>query len=127
MSTTTSGWPARVPAAATLDKWTAHDWSHGVLITALAPHDRLVVRTHNSTYEIVVLVPQTASVLVRGGLFFPDFTPAHVAGSSLGGSLLKLHGVCAGFHLELVAAKLPVVTTRVRTVALVPPAHGDIM
>jgi hypothetical protein len=58
-----------------------------------APHDRLIVRTRNSTYEIVVMVPYVASVMVRGGAFFPDFTPARVAGSSLGGGFLKLHGV----------------------------------
>ena len=52
-------------AAATLETWTAHDWSHGVLLPHLAPHDRLIVRTRNSTYEIVVIVPYTASVMVR--------------------------------------------------------------
>jgi hypothetical protein len=126
MNTTISGSPARV-AAATLDRWTAHDWSHGVLLPHLAPHDRLIVRTRNSTYEIIVMVPYTASVLVRGGAFFPDFTPARVAGSSLGGGFLKLHGVYAGFQMELLADDLPVITTRVRTVSVLPTRDGAVM
>jgi hypothetical protein len=115
-----------VPAA-TLDTWTAHDWSNGVLLPHLAPHDRLIVRTRNSTYEIIVMVPHTASVMVRGGAFFPNFTPARVAGSSLGGGFLKLHGVYAGFQMELVAHELPVITTRVRTVSVLPIRDGEVM
>jgi hypothetical protein len=118
MNTTISGSPARVPAT-TLDTWTAHDWSHGVLLSHLAPHDRLIVCTRNSTYEIIVMV--------RGGAFFPDFTPARVAGSSLGGGCLKLHGVYAGFQMELVADDLPVITTCVRTVTVLPTRDGEVM
>ena len=95
MNTTISRSPAPPPAA-TLDGWTAHDWSQGVLLPHLAPHDRLIVRTRNSTYEIIVMVPRAASVMVRGGRFFPSFTPPRVAGSSLGGSFLKPHGVYTG-------------------------------
>ena len=57
MNTTISRSPAPPPAA-TLDGWTAHDWSQGVLLPHLAPHDRLIVRTRNSTYEIIVMVPE---------------------------------------------------------------------
>ena len=127
MNTTISRSPAQVPAAATLDTWTSHDWSDGVLVSRLAPHDRIIVRTRNSTYEIVVLAPHTASVLVRGGTFFPEFTPAHVAGSSLGGGFLKLHGVYSGFQLELIAQHHPIITTRVRTVSVIPSRDGEVM
>ena len=126
MNTTIAKSPATVPAA-TLETWTAHDWSHGVLLPHLAPHDRLIVRTRNSTYEIVVMVPDIASVIVRGGAFFPDFTPARVAGSSLGGGFLKLHGVYAGFQMELVTDDLPIITTRVRTVSVLPTRDVAVM
>ena len=122
MNTTISRSPA-----ATLDTWTAHDWSHGVLLPQLAPHDQLIVRTRNSTYEIIVMVPHTASVMVRGGAFFPTFTPARVAGSSLGGGLLKLHGVYGGFQMELLTDVLPIITTRVRTVSVLPTQDGAVM
>jgi hypothetical protein len=118
--------PAPVPVA-TLDWWTAHDWSDGVLLPHLAPHDRLIVRTRNSTYELIVMVPHTASVMVRGGSFFPTFTPARVAGSSLGGGFLKLHGVYPGFQMELVTDDLPIVTTRVRRVSILTTRDRAVM
>ena len=126
MNTMFPGSPASVPAA-TLDTWTAHDWSHGVMIPRLAPHDQLIVRTRNSTYEIIVLVPHTASVLVRGGAFFPTFTQARVAGSSMGGGFLKLHGVYAGFQLELLTDDLPIITTRVQTVSVLRTRDAAVM
>ena len=126
MNTTSSRSPAPVPAV-TLDTWTAHDWSHGVLLPHLAPHDQLIVRTRNSVYEIIVMVPHTASVMVRGGRFFSTFTPAQVVGSSLGGGFLKLHGVYAGLQMELVTDDLPIITTRVRTVSVVSTRDGAVM
>ena len=114
--------------AFTLDTWTTHDWSHGVLLPHLAPHDQLIVRTRNTTYEIIVVVPHTASVTVRGGAFFPTFAPAQLAGSSLGGRFLKLYGVYAGFQMELVTDDdLPIITTRVRTVSVLPTRRGAVM
>jgi hypothetical protein len=118
MNSTIARRSACVPVSAELNSWTTHDWRDGVLVSDLAVHDRVTVRTLNSTYEIIVMEPQTAEVLVRGGRFFPQFTPARVAGSSLGGSFLKLHGVYAGFQLELVTDVLPVITTRMRTVVV---------
>ena len=97
------------------------------MIPRLAPHDQLIVRTRNSTYEIIVLVPHTASVLVRGGAFFPTFTQARVAGSSMGGGFLKLHGVYAGFQLELLTDDLPIITTRVQTVSVLRTRDAAVM
>lgn len=127
MKTRTTGSPSPVPDA-TLDAWTAHDWSHGVHLPDLDPHDHLIVRTRNSTYEFIVLVPHTASVMVRGGAFFPTFTPARVAGSSLGGGFLKMHGVYAGFQMELVTDDLPVIiTTHVQTVSVLQTRDRAVM
>jgi hypothetical protein len=116
-----------LPSPADFDSWTSHDWSNGVEIDDLAPYDRVTVRTRNSTYEMIVTCPETAEVLVRGGAFFRDFTRAHVAGSSLGGSFLKLRGVYAGFQLELVSNRIPVITTAVRTVIVASAGHERIM
>jgi hypothetical protein len=118
MNTTISG-KLQAPAAS-LDSWAGHAWTGGVLLPDLAPFDQLIVRTRNSTYEIVVLEPHTASVMIRGGAFFPNFTPARVAGSSLGGGFLKLRGVYAGFQMEVVTEDQPIITTRVRTVSVLP-------
>jgi hypothetical protein len=77
--------------------------------------------------KIVVIVPYAASVMVRGGAFFPDFTPARVVGSSLGGGFLKLHGVYAGFQMEVVTDNLPIITTPVRTVSVLPTRDVAVM
>lgn len=124
MNTTISRLPTRLPTS--LESWTRHDWRHGVLLPQLGPYDQLIVRTRNSTYEIIVIDPQTASVLVRGGSFFPEFSPARVAGSSLGGGFLKVHGVYAGFQMELVAGER-ILTTRVRTVSVLTAGIGPVM
>jgi hypothetical protein len=114
--------PTRPPtlSATLLSTWADHDWRDGVRVDDLAPFDRLTVTTANSTYNCVVVSPSTADLLVRGGAFFPDFTPAHLAGSSLGGSFLKLGTVHVGFCLELVAEGRSIVTSPVRAIATAP-------
>jgi len=115
-----------VPDASVLASWSAHDWSGGVDVDDLAALDRLVVRTHNSTYEIVLVAAVGAQILVRGGAFFPVFTPARLAGSSLGGAFLKLRSVHVGFRLEIATERGFVVTSPVRSVERAAPPT-DIM
>ena len=80
--------------------------------------ERITVRTENSTYEITVICGRTGDVLIRGGRFFPEFTAARLAGSSLGGSFLKLRGIYAGFSLEIHFEKRLIITSRVRKIAV---------
>lgn len=112
------------PAIA-LDSWASHDWRNGLLVTSLAPLDRLLVRTCNHTYELIVTEPARAEVMVRGGRFFPEFARARVAGSSLGGSFLKLHGIYVGFRLELNDGTRTIVTSLVRAVRRTADAAGN--
>jgi hypothetical protein len=84
----------------------------------LMPLDQLTVRTRNSTYEIIVVMPESAEVAVRGGAFFPTFARVQVAGSSLGGSFLKLHSIHIGFRMELVFNRRSVVTSPVQTISI---------
>ena len=112
---------AAVPGIALLNAWSEHDWRDEVNVEQLAPFDRIVATTRNHEYEIVVRSPGTAEVLVRGGHLVPEFTPARLAGSSLGGSFIKVHSVNVGFRLEFVLeGRGPLVTTRVRTVCVAP-------
>lgn len=76
----------------------------------------LSVRTMNSTYEITILSAPTGEVMVRGGRFFPEYTNARIAGSSLGGSFLKLRGVYVGFNLEIYADGTRIVTSPVKSI-----------
>jgi hypothetical protein len=110
-----------IPARGLLSSWSAHDWRGGIRVDELAALERLIVTTANSTYEIVLVAPATANVLVRGGAFFPVFTPARLAGSSLGGSFLKLRSVHVGFRLELGTERGFIITSPVRTVTIAPP------
>ena len=66
---------------------------------------------------------------LRGGAFFPVFTPARLAGSSLGGSFLKLRSVHVGFRLELSTDRGFIITSPVRSVsrAAEPTDPNDIM
>jgi hypothetical protein len=118
-----------VPASSLLSAWSSHDWRDGVHLEALAALDQVVVKTENSTYEIILLSSATAVVLVRGGAFFPVFTEARLAGSSLGGSFLKLRSVHVGFRMELSSERGFIVTSAVRSVAIAPHVTGstDIM
>jgi len=108
-------------AGALLDTWSSHNWTEGVQLEAMADMERLTVQTENSTYEITVICGRTGDILVRGGRFFPEFTAARLAGSSLGGSFLKLRGIYAGFNLEIHFDKRLIITSRVRQVSV--PLH----
>lgn len=105
------------PKGAILDTWSSHDWTDGVQIETLSDLDELVVQTENSIYEITVISPHSAEVLVRGGQFFPDFTPARLAGASLGGSFLKMKGIYVGFKMEIHADFKVIITSYVKTIS----------
>jgi hypothetical protein len=117
MNTTTSR-PSTVPAAALLSSWNAYSWKDGVCLDQLAALDRMTVFTRNSCYEIVVVAAATGEVLVRGGSFFPEFTPARLAGCTLGGSFLKLRSVYTGFHMEFALTGGVIITSPVSTIAI---------
>jgi hypothetical protein len=128
-TTQTSELRVRVPTSGVLSVWSAHDWRGGVHVDDLSALERLVVKTHNSTYEIILVAADSARILVRGGAFFPVFTPARLAGSSLGGAFLKLRSVHVGFRLELSTEGGFIVTSPVRSVERAPEPidSADIM
>jgi len=122
MSTTTIG-PGlhrvdRIPASRILDTWSNHDWTNGVQIESLEDLTEIHAATRNSVYEFTVIDPATRSVLVRGGRFFNEKTPAHLAGSSLGKGrgFLKLGGIYVGFSVELVTEHGTFITTHIKTI-----------
>ena len=117
--------PASVPAAALLSTWTEHDWRDGLKLDDLCAMERITARTCYSTYEIVVVSPHSGEVLVRGGQFFPEFTPARLAGASLGGSLLKMRCMYVGFRIEFAEDGRVIVTSPVRTLAVHPASVPD--
>jgi hypothetical protein len=109
-----------VSTGALLETWTAHSWAEGIRVDRLSTLDRLTVTTRHSTYEIIVLSPANAEVMVRGGSFYPEFTRARVSGSSLGGSFLKLHTIHRGFRMELADGSRSVITSPVQDLSVAP-------
>jgi len=117
-----------VPAAAVLTAWNTHSWDDGLHVEQLAALDRLTVLTQHSTYDIVIVSPTTAEVLVRGGEFFPEFTAARLAGSTLGGSFLKMRSVHVGFRVEFAVGRGVIVTSPVRSISVAQaPRLDDVM
>ena len=106
-----------------LETWASLSWSDGLQLGSLQALDALEVRTKNTLYEITVMDPPSGEILVRGGRFFPVYTRARLAGASLAGSFLKLLGVYVGFSIEFHTDEGPIVTTRVREIAVVNPAN----
>jgi hypothetical protein len=85
----------------------------GLSITELDPITPLLVRTENSLYRITVLEPRGRRILVQGGSYFPESTPAELEGSSLGGSLLKQGWIAPGLRMEISTDGRRIVTSRV--------------
>ena len=93
----------------------------GLSIAELDPITPLVVRTENSLYRITVLEPRCRRIMVQGGVYFPDSTPAELEGSSLGGSLLKQGWIGPGLRMEISSEGKRIVTSRVRSMEI----HDD--
>ena len=110
-----------LPSACDLDTWSASPWADGVQLGNLRALETLEVKTKNTVYEITVMDHHTGDVLVRGGKFFPMYTRVRLAGASLAGSFLKLLGIYVGFSIEFHTDDGPIVTTRVRGIAILEP------
>lgn len=104
------GSTSSVPRAAMLDAWSGHEWTNGIQIDELEELDSLAVRTANSIYEITILDGRKGDVLLRGGKYFPELTPAQITGSTLGGTLLKGRGIYLGMKMEIVPQPVQMVT-----------------
>jgi len=108
---------ALIPQACALDSWSSQEWTNGVQIDELNEFDTLVVETMHHKYEITVINPATAEVLIRGGEHFPVQTPALILGASVRRrSFIKLRGIYAGFSIELHSGGRRISTSRVRRV-----------
>jgi hypothetical protein len=111
----------RIIAASLLDTWISCDWRNGLQLASMDDLTEILVRTRNSVYEITVIDGRAAEILVRGGRFFLDRTPAYLEGSSHRGSFLKSRGIYVGFNLEIVAGGTKIVTSTVLSAETRPP------
>ena len=107
-----------IPRGAMLDTWSKDPWDNGVQIDKMEDMNKLAVRTWNSLYEITIIDGRGGEILVRGGQFFPELTPAHLSGATLGGSFCKMRGIYVGFRMELCHDGKRIITTPVQTIAV---------
>ena len=91
-----------LPRGGVLSSWSECQFNGGVQIEQLPELTSLAVRTANSLYEITIINGSSGEVLVRGGKFFPERTPARLNGSSFRGAILKWRGIYPGMALEFV-------------------------
>jgi hypothetical protein len=110
-----------IPRAAILDTWAQDAWKNGIQIDRLEDMQRVAVHTANSLYEIIVISGHDGDVLVRGGKFFPELTPANLAGATMGGSFCKMRGIYVGFRMEFSANGQRIITSPVETIAVMSP------
>jgi hypothetical protein len=107
-----------VPAATILSNWSDDPWTNGVQVDRMEDMEKLVVRTLNSIYEITIIEGRSGEILVRGGQFFPELTPARLAGATIGGCFCKMRGIYTGFRMEINANGQRTVTTPVRSIGI---------
>ena len=88
--------------------------THGVDVHRLEPLTRVLVRTCNSEYRLIV--SSDGAVLVQGGRFFERPTEAVLEGASLSGGLLKIGWIAVGMRMEIRDASRRVVTSPVRQI-----------
>ena len=110
-----------VAGAAILDNWSDDPWTDGVQIDELEDLAKLAVRTRNSLYEITVIEGRSGEIMVRGGRFFEELTPARLSGATLGGCFCKMRGIYIGFRMEINENGQRTVTSPVQSIATLPP------
>jgi hypothetical protein len=106
----------QVPQRCTLDGFAREvAATEGINIREVEPLTTLLVQTMNSLYRIIPLEAGRSRIMVQGGQFFPDLVEAHLAGSTFGGSFLKMHWIGVGLHMEINSNGERIVTSPVRS------------
>lgn len=90
----------------------------GIYLQALPTGTVVGVDTRNSRYRFVMLDGSGRNVLVEGGPYFPQQTAAHLEGSTLGGSGLKVGWIGLGWFVELSFGGKRIITSRVRSISM---------
>jgi hypothetical protein len=105
-----------VPRRCTLDGFAAEaGFTEGINVREAEPLVPILVTTQHSLYRIIPLRWGDSDVLIQGGQFFPEPTEARLTGSTFGGSILKMHWINVGMHMEIGTGNGggPIITTRV--------------
>jgi hypothetical protein len=69
--------------------------------------------------EITIIEGRRGEILLRGGQFFTELTPARLTGATLGGSFCKMRGIYVGFRMEINAIGKRIITIPVESIGIV--------
>lgn len=89
----------------------------GVAIQSLPAGTALTVVTRNTEYRLLVIEGEQLTS-IRGGRLFPDWTAAHLLGSTAGGSALKIGWLAVGLQIELKVCGRVFLTSPVASIAI---------
>ena len=90
----------------------------GIDARLLPPGIEFVIDTDNSRYRFVMRDGNGVNALVQGGRFFLEETEVRIAGSTSGGSVLKIAWIELGRCLELSVFGTRIVTSPVRSISV---------
>ena len=83
----------------------------------LRPVETIVIATRSNVYELVVLGGDRGDVLVRGGRYFSEVTPALFLGSIADDGSLKPHTIDIGLRMKFVLGERFIVTSPVQSLS----------
>jgi hypothetical protein len=89
----------------------------GVLVDALTPNARIVVRTRNSCYRFEVMDTVDRRVRITGGKLFPEATEMLLEGATTDDGTIKPGWISVGLPITLSTGLRRITTSRVESVA----------
>jgi len=90
--------------------------------TKLQKGDKIIFKTKNSTYKATIENPNNGEVWLQGGEKYPFLCKVIVAGSTFGGSIIKMGHICEDMCVEIIENGIgwrPITTTRVQSVEVI--------
>jgi hypothetical protein len=92
------------------------DSSSDVVLESLNTFDTIIVQTHNSVYQILLLDPKIGHALVHGGEYLVEPSEALLKGSASLGSEFKVGTISVGCRLEMWIDKSVFLTSPIKSV-----------
>ena len=88
-----------------------------ISVDSCAAKETIVITTRSNVYELVVLRGDRGDVLVRGGRYFSEATPASFVGSIADDGSVEPHTIDIGLRMKFVVGERFVVTSPVQSVS----------
>jgi hypothetical protein len=88
-----------------------------ICVGSCATQDTIVVATHSSVYELIVVRGDRGDVSVRGGRHFIEFSPVAFLGSIAGDGSVKPNTIDIGLRMKFLFGDQFVVTSPVQSLS----------